>query len=71
MTRTLHFAIFASLFFFSVGHAETAPKWRLHIVTNGFLHQKDDELFATRKKCDGVGYDLAARGKIRSYACRN
>jgi hypothetical protein len=46
-----------------------ASSWGLYIVTNGFMHQKDDASYATREECERVGYDLASRGKIRSYLC--
>ena len=44
-------------------------EWNLYKITNGFIHQKDEESYASRNECERVGSDLAWCGKIRSYFC--
>jgi hypothetical protein len=44
-------------------------EWELYIVSNGFLHSKDEETYATRNECEARAYDLLGCGKIRSHLC--
>ena len=49
--------------------AQMARPWALYTVTNGELHQKDEESYATRNECEAVAWELLSQGRIRSHLC--